>query len=191
MGGTVLDLPRPLQRALAQVAINAGRERLSTAFFLDADYDCVVDPADIPVTCASRITECSPHGSELSLCTVRVALTKDFGWEVAEIRMLGVHMLLWHAAVSNCMRRDVRAMRSVTNVPASDCLTEKGRVFVPPSSRISMCTLCRRPSTVFSSCVRRAIKGLALQPPQPPITQGEYLEQRFRETMPSSPIVKQ
>ena len=40
---------------LAQVAMNAGRERLSTAFFLDADYDCVVDPADIPLTCALRL----------------------------------------------------------------------------------------------------------------------------------------
>ena len=31
--------------------MRTGRERLSTAFFLDADFDCVVDPADIPATC--------------------------------------------------------------------------------------------------------------------------------------------
>ena len=39
--------------------------------------------------------------------------------------------------------------------------------------------------------VCRAREGGAKQPAQPPITQGAYLLQRFRETMPKSTIAEQ
>jgi isopenicillin N synthase-like dioxygenase len=77
-----------MRRVRAQVALNAGRERLSTAFFLDADYDCVVDPADIPATCAPSFDRGCGHAIDVRkpfLCMLKlyVALT-----EVIRVRRL-------------------------------------------------------------------------------------------------------
>ena len=43
-----------------QVMSTTGRERYSTAFFMDADFDCIVDTADIP---ACQVSHCGLRGT--------------------------------------------------------------------------------------------------------------------------------
>ena len=42
-----------------QVVSTTGKERYSTAFFMDADFDCIVDTADIP---ACQVFQCTLRG---------------------------------------------------------------------------------------------------------------------------------
>ena len=48
-----------------QVVSTTGKERFSTAFFMDADFDCIVDTADIPA-CQVRTSEKSRTQSHRS-----------------------------------------------------------------------------------------------------------------------------
>ncbi len=126
--------------------MRTGKERLSTAFFLDADFDCVVDPADIPATCA-----------------VPAAGTQAFRdrCSAAACALLSVSMDRQSPVLTACAQ--------------SGC----GR-----------CS-CACGQLIYNYMVCRDREGVAKQPAQPPITQGAYLMQRFRETMPKSTTAEQ
>ena len=71
---------------MVQVVSTTGKERYSTAFFMDADFDCVVDTADIPSCQVCRRKKVAIVHALSTVYTPRALLTCDVLFRQHEAR---------------------------------------------------------------------------------------------------------